>query len=409
MPSSTLLPTPDPANRPRRCPRPTVSSALMARTPVSSGSRTGSRSMALIWLRPMGSAATSRRGPAWSRGLPCASTPRPSSPSPSGTRKAPTRLTGRTGSPRRGTGTYGAAGTTAAPLDRPWMSPAGIRKALSPEKPTTSASTGALPGICTRHCEPTGTRMPTASSTRPVRRVSVPRASRSGPSATRARAPRRYSCQGDGARGSVVAFVTAVLPGLRQAQRGNGALPALVQTAVNDHARLLHQAATRRHRRIGHPLHALRSGLLLQGRFEQGMVLRVQAHGGCAAVHRKHGQCFAHHRQQCLGIRLQLPAHDLARNFAGELQHFLRGRLLQLVEPHLEAPHNGLDPLGSLCALLGNVIVQALLPLQAGLGMALRLPLGKGIGARLLQGLLVLRFDERRIGPDRHTAFEIRG
>ena len=72
--------------------------------------------------------------------------------------------------------------------------------------------------------------------------------------------------------------------------------------------------------------------------------------------------------------------------------------MLQLVEPQLEAPHNGLDPLGSLRALLGNVIVQALLPLQAGLGMALRMPLGKGIGAHLLQGLLVLRFDERRIG-----------
>ena len=36
MPSSTLLPTPLPANRPRRWPRPTVSSALIARTPTSS-------------------------------------------------------------------------------------------------------------------------------------------------------------------------------------------------------------------------------------------------------------------------------------------------------------------------------------------------------------------------------------
>ena len=37
MPSSTLLPTPLPANRPMRWPRPTVSSALIARTPTSSG------------------------------------------------------------------------------------------------------------------------------------------------------------------------------------------------------------------------------------------------------------------------------------------------------------------------------------------------------------------------------------
>ena len=43
MPSSTLLPTPEPANRPMRWPRPTVSMALMARTPdvqhVSIGAR----------------------------------------------------------------------------------------------------------------------------------------------------------------------------------------------------------------------------------------------------------------------------------------------------------------------------------------------------------------------------------
>ena len=82
----------------------------------------------------------------------------------------PARWTGRGGSPSRGMGTYGAAGTTLAPLDRPWMSPAGIRKARSAENPTTSASTGAWPGICTMHWEPTGTRIPTASSTRPVSR-----------------------------------------------------------------------------------------------------------------------------------------------------------------------------------------------------------------------------------------------
>ncbi|MNJ52877.1 hypothetical protein D3C77_482400 [compost metagenome] len=37
MPSSTDLPTPEPANSPMRWPRPTVSTALMARTPTSMG------------------------------------------------------------------------------------------------------------------------------------------------------------------------------------------------------------------------------------------------------------------------------------------------------------------------------------------------------------------------------------
>ncbi len=63
MPSSTLLPTPEPAKSPMRWPRPTVSKALMARTPVSSGWRTGARSMALMGLRSSGSTTTARKGP----------------------------------------------------------------------------------------------------------------------------------------------------------------------------------------------------------------------------------------------------------------------------------------------------------------------------------------------------------
>eukprot|EP01034_Spumella_vulgaris_P001623 gene1623-2148_t len=66
---------------------------------------------------------------------------------------------------------------TLAPLERPCVSPAGMRKARSLENPTTSASTGALLPLPMRHCEPTGTFRPTASSTRPARRVSVPRTS----------------------------------------------------------------------------------------------------------------------------------------------------------------------------------------------------------------------------------------
>ena len=47
MPSSVLLPTPLPPNRPMRWPRPQVSSASMARTPVPSGAATGSRAIGL--------------------------------------------------------------------------------------------------------------------------------------------------------------------------------------------------------------------------------------------------------------------------------------------------------------------------------------------------------------------------
>ena len=48
MPSNTLLPTPLPANRPMRWPRPTVSTELIERTPTSSGSLIGWRASGLI-------------------------------------------------------------------------------------------------------------------------------------------------------------------------------------------------------------------------------------------------------------------------------------------------------------------------------------------------------------------------
>ena len=57
-----------------------------------------------------------------------------------------------------------------------------MRKARSPLKPTTSASTPDGPSLPeaarTSHIEPTGTRTPAASSTRPVTRTSVPLLSR---------------------------------------------------------------------------------------------------------------------------------------------------------------------------------------------------------------------------------------
>jgi len=78
------------------------------------------------------------------------------------------------GAPKAGGACGGGSGCTSAPLVRPCSSPVGIRKARSPWKPTTSASTAGWPSLRTSHTEPTGTRTPAASSTSPVTRTSVP-------------------------------------------------------------------------------------------------------------------------------------------------------------------------------------------------------------------------------------------
>ena len=81
-PSSVLLPTPEPAKRPTRCPSPSVSSPSSTRTPVASGRDDRSRSSA-----PGGSAIDRARaspsiaGPP-SSGRPSPSTTRPSSAPP---------------------------------------------------------------------------------------------------------------------------------------------------------------------------------------------------------------------------------------------------------------------------------------------------------------------------------------
>ncbi len=58
MPSSMLLPTPLPANRPSRCPCPTVSKALMARMPTSMDFRTGARFKGLMMSPDRGTRAS---------------------------------------------------------------------------------------------------------------------------------------------------------------------------------------------------------------------------------------------------------------------------------------------------------------------------------------------------------------
>src|SRR3990167_1857098 len=326
MPNSTLLPTPEPANRPRRWPRPTVSRALMARTPVSSGSRTRARAIEFSGWRSSASMSTWVIGPRWSSGLPCESTTRPSRPRPSGRRRAPRSL-GEGGLliwPTRGTGRYGASGVTVAPLDRPCVSPAGMRKARSLEKPTTSASTGSRAPLPIRHCEPTGTFRPTASSTRPARRVSVPRTSSGVCTLALLRTssmkwPQRLSAP------SVLSDIGILrVPGAAQAQVGDGAQPAFFDGGVHAGAGRLDQAAARADVVVGHEIGCGRTEVLQQRAFHEREVARVHAHRGGQAVVDQLRQRLGDHGSEVLGVALQLLAHHLAREVAGEFQNVAR-------------------------------------------------------------------------------------
>ncbi|MNP36766.1 hypothetical protein D3C76_1301770 [compost metagenome] len=123
IPSSTLLPTPVPANRPRRWPRPTVSSELIERMPTSIGSWIGSRASGLITGPSIGTQSSARIPPLLSSARPRPSSTRPSIDLPIGRRP----LSG--------------SGTTRAPGAMPARLPTGMRNVRPPEKPITSAST----------------------------------------------------------------------------------------------------------------------------------------------------------------------------------------------------------------------------------------------------------------------------
>ena len=77
MPSSVLLPTPDPPNNPRRCPRPHVSIVSIARTPVPMGATIGSRASGLSGGGWSGYSSGVLSGPRPSSGRPRPSTTRP--------------------------------------------------------------------------------------------------------------------------------------------------------------------------------------------------------------------------------------------------------------------------------------------------------------------------------------------
>ena len=172
MPSSTLLPTPVPANRPMRWPRPTVSIALIARTPVSSGSRTGSRSIALMRRPWIGAGRVSPAAGPFVHRLAVASTTRPSRPSPTGrwSVRSSLRRQGWSGCPSRGRAPAAPAARPARPAPGRARSPVGIRVGRPPPKPTTSASTGGAACGLEQHRRRPAARRPAASSTRPVTR-----------------------------------------------------------------------------------------------------------------------------------------------------------------------------------------------------------------------------------------------
>ena len=70
MPSSVLLPTPEPAKMPMRWPRPTVSTPSSARTPVAMGSSMGRRSSGLGGSAESGTRTVVPRSPMPSMGWP---------------------------------------------------------------------------------------------------------------------------------------------------------------------------------------------------------------------------------------------------------------------------------------------------------------------------------------------------
>ncbi len=126
--SSDDFPTPDPANRPTRCPRPTLTRVSRARTPRGSAVSMRSRSM-IEGCRDPGSRAAPRADPSVD-GASSPSRTRPSSADPVGTRTGPPR-------PRTGAPTVSPA-TEASGMQRSPSSPVATTSASMPSSVTTS-------------------------------------------------------------------------------------------------------------------------------------------------------------------------------------------------------------------------------------------------------------------------------
>ena len=164
MPSSVLLPTPLPPKRPTRWPRPHVSSASIARTPVPSGTLIGCRASGLT------AAAIERRARSASEQR-AAAVDRPAervdhAAEQRRRRPAPTRS--------------GRARPAARPGGCPTVSPSGTDSRCPSRNPTTSTDSGAIAGAPTtsqtsptRACGPIdSTSRPTTRTTRPLSGVS---------------------------------------------------------------------------------------------------------------------------------------------------------------------------------------------------------------------------------------------
>ena len=85
IPSSVLLPTPLPPNKPILCPRPQVRSPSIAVTPVPSGVVIDARDSGFSAEGRSGKSSVVVSGPRSSSGRPRPSTTRPNSASPTGT------------------------------------------------------------------------------------------------------------------------------------------------------------------------------------------------------------------------------------------------------------------------------------------------------------------------------------
>src|SRR5579859_6914642 len=154
IPSSVLLPTPEPAKMPNRWPLPQVSIPSRARTPVASGVLIGCRPSGLGGASVMRAVREVWSGPLPSIGRARPSITRPRSSSPTGTAK-PLPL-----------------GKTAVPGRTPWVSANGIRISRSSRNPTTSAVMREAPAVARSgyrwQISPSGKRSPSTSMLRPT-------------------------------------------------------------------------------------------------------------------------------------------------------------------------------------------------------------------------------------------------
>ena len=151
------LPTPEPANRPTRCPSPSGVKASMARTPVTKGSTMRRRRNGWGGRPADAEGRAISTGPSPSMGRPSASRTRPSSCGPT-------------------TGTRGRShATTSAPACNPAISPSGIRSTRWPRNPTTSANSSRSPRAeRSAQSSPKPTFGPSLSTMRPVTAVTRP-------------------------------------------------------------------------------------------------------------------------------------------------------------------------------------------------------------------------------------------